>query len=445
MYDTVAQYGQVLGNEVDDWHPPIMVRLWQVLHRFGPGTEPMFVIQTVLYGMGFALLVAALARSGRRISALAAALLAFSPLLVCWQMVVLKDTQMLAALIAASGIVAHYRLAGRAVPVVAASIAGLLIVYATLVRANAVFATAPLAVMLLPRPRRIILRGAIAIAAIALVIGVTPLINHRLLRAEPSGVAKTQPLFDLAAIAVAAPGPPSPFSAAERAVIARRHCVKAFFWDPLGEPTACGPITDRFQDVPERTLYAELLRAIVAHPLAYADHRLRHWNSTERWLVQPNLPEAAPPDEAEANDVGLRTPQSPLMPEWQSVAAVEAGTPLAWPILWTMIALLLVPLGRRRRSEPVGSIGLALVASALTLEASFLVISIASDLRYHLWSMTASALALILLSDDLRMSRTGGRASAAVIALVIAGGFLTRATLPRAPDTYEAMIAAPSG
>jgi hypothetical protein len=43
------------------------------------------------------------------------------------------------------------------------------------------------------------------------------------------------------------------------------------------------------------------------------------------------------------------------------------------------------------------------------------------------------------------MSRTGGRASAAVIALVIAGGFLTRATLPRAPDTYEAMIAAPSG
>ena len=32
MYDTVAQYRQVLGGPVDDWHPPVMVRLWQLLH-----------------------------------------------------------------------------------------------------------------------------------------------------------------------------------------------------------------------------------------------------------------------------------------------------------------------------------------------------------------------------------------------------------------------------
>ena len=32
MYDTVSQYEQVLGGDVDDWHPPIMVRLWQLLH-----------------------------------------------------------------------------------------------------------------------------------------------------------------------------------------------------------------------------------------------------------------------------------------------------------------------------------------------------------------------------------------------------------------------------
>ena len=35
MYDTVAQYEQVLSNQVDDWHPPVMVRLWQVLHSLG--------------------------------------------------------------------------------------------------------------------------------------------------------------------------------------------------------------------------------------------------------------------------------------------------------------------------------------------------------------------------------------------------------------------------
>jgi hypothetical protein len=104
-----------------------------------------------------------------------------------------------------------------------------------------------------------------------------------------------------------------------------------------------------------------------------------------------------------------------------------------------------VPAAWRRRIEPAGSLALALLASALTLELSFLVISIASDLRYHLWPMTASALALILLADDLRLGRTERIAGATAVALVIAGGLVTRATLPPAPDSYEAMIAAPSG
>src|SRR5881275_3707109 len=66
MYDTVAQYRQVLGGPVDDWHPPVMVRLWQLLHPLAAGPAPMFVTQVALYGAGFALIVAALVRSRRR-------------------------------------------------------------------------------------------------------------------------------------------------------------------------------------------------------------------------------------------------------------------------------------------------------------------------------------------------------------------------------------------
>lgn len=445
MYDTVSQYDQVLSNEVTDWHPPVMVRLWQLLHPLAAGTAPMFVFQVALYAIGAALIVAALVRTGRFRSAAAVAVLVLSPLLIGWQMVVLKDGQMLGALIAAVGIIAYFRLGARRVPVIAAIIAGLLLAYATLVRANAIFATAPLVVLLLAHPRCMILRGVSAVAAILAILLANPLLDHRVFGAEPSGVAKSLPLYDLAAVAVATPRSPSPFSAAERTQIARRHCVKAYFWDPLGEPTACAPVTERLDELPERALYVDLERAVVQHPLAYAEHRLAHWNSTERWLVPPNLQEAAPPDEAEDNDLGLRTPKSPLMPAWQSVAAAEAGTPLGWPMVWTVIALLLVPVAWRRRSEAAGSLALALVASALTLEASFLVISIASDLRYHLWSITAAALALILLSRDLRFKGLEWVASAAALALVIAGGLITRSTLPPAPDSYEAMIAAPSG
>ena len=445
MYDTVAQYGQVLSGKVDDWHPPVMVRLWQLLHRLGPSTAPMFFLQTALYASGFALIVAALVRQGRWRAGVAAAILALSPLLLGWQMVIVKDAQMLGALIAAFGIIADHRLTGRKTSAGAIAIVGLLLTYATLVRANAAFATVPLVMLVSPGPRKMLARGMTAIVAILVVLGVSPLINHDLFGASSSGVAKTQPLFDLAAIAVAAPRASSPFTSSERAQIAARHCVKNFFWDPIGDPTACGPITARLNGRNEADLYIELARSAGAHPLAYGMHRARHWNSTERWLVEPNLPDAAPPIEAEPNDLGLVTPSSPIAEAWQDAAGLEAATPLGWPIVWTLVGLLLLPGAWRRRSDPAGGLALALLASALTLEASFMVISIASDLRYHLWPMAASGLALILLGNDPRLRRREWIVGAVALSLVIAGGAMARAVLPLAPDTYEGMVNAASG
>jgi cation diffusion facilitator family transporter len=297
MYDTVSQYDQVLSNDVTDWHPPVMVRLWQLLHPLADGTAPMFVLQVVLYALGVGLIVAALVRAGRRWGAITAAVVALSPMLFGWEMVVLKDTQMQAALMAAVGIVAWYRLAGRHVPAAAAGAAAVLILYATLVRANAVFVTAPLGILLIQTRARLLKSVAGSVAAIGILLALSPAIDHQMFGASDSGVAKSQPLFDLAAIALATPADaPSPFTPAERRQLAARHCVKSFFWDPLGDPSACGPITDRFNEVPERDLYFSLARAAAAHPVSYGEHRLMHWNSTERWLVSPGLTDAGPPD-----------------------------------------------------------------------------------------------------------------------------------------------------
>jgi hypothetical protein len=445
-YDTVAQYEQVLSGKVDDWHPPAMVRLWQLLRSLGEGTAPLFVLQVALYAAGFALIVAALVRDGRWRAAMAAAIVAPSPLMLGWQMVVLKDTQMLAALVAAVGIVGHYRLANRRIPVVAAGAAVLLIAYASLVRANAIFATAPLAVMLLPTKERPLLASSLALGGVAALIALTPVISHDLFRAQPSDVAKSEPLFDLAGIAVRSPsGAPSPFPPAERAEIIRRHCVKAFFWDSLSDPAGCGDVTKRLLHWPADRLYFTLAREAATHPLAYAEQRLSHWNSTERWLVPPGLPDAGPPDENEPNAIGLTGPESDWATTWQDGAATEAGTPLGWPILWTSIAALLLPVAWRRRADPVAGLALALVVSAVALELSFLAISIASDLRYHLWPMTASALALVILSNYLQLRRREWVAASAVLALVVAAGLFARSTLPPAPEDYDAMIRATSG
>ena len=148
-------------------------------------------------------------------------------------MVVLKDTQMLAALIAAFGLVAWFRLVGRKVPLWLAAAAGVLLLHATLARANAVFVTAPLGILLIQRHPKLGVSLLGSAATIAVVLGLSPLVNHRLFGATDSGVAKSQALFDLAAIAVnTPPGTPSLFSPAERRQLVERHCVKAFFWDP---------------------------------------------------------------------------------------------------------------------------------------------------------------------------------------------------------------------
>jgi hypothetical protein len=322
-------------------------------------------------------------------------------------------------------------------------LAALLIGYATLLRGNGLFATVPLAVLLLPsRERPMIALGIAAVLGIG-VLAALPSINRGLLGAEPSDVEKSQPIFDLAAIARRTPADPFPFTRGERSLIVARHCDKAFFWDALRDPAGCPEATDRLLDEPSGELYRQLGRQAAAHPLAYTEHRLEHWNSSERWLVPAGLPEAAPPDEAEPNDAGLNGPRTEFAADWEHVAADEAGTPLGWPILWTFVGLMLLPIAWHRRAEPAGSLALALCASALTLEASFLVVSIASDLRYHLWSMTALALSLILLADgSLIASRRRATLSAAVLALLIAGGLFTRATLPTAPEDYGGMIRA---
>jgi hypothetical protein len=84
---------------------------------------------------------------------------------------------------------------------------------------------------------------------------------------------------------------------------------------------------------------------------------------------------------------------------------------------------------------------LALVISALALEVSFVAISIAADLRYHLWPVIAAALGAILLVAEARPARRVSVTSGLALALVITSGIAARAILPPAPSSYPEMLA----
>ncbi|RZM08722.1 MAG: hypothetical protein EOP67_71235, partial [Sphingomonas sp.] len=118
LYDTVAQYGQVLADAYEDWHPPVMARLWGVLHvGVGGGAAPMLVLQMALYWTGFGLIAASLARIDKPRAAVVMLAIGVTPLFLGWQGTVLKDAQMLGAMLAAVGLVGWWRLRGKAVPV----------------------------------------------------------------------------------------------------------------------------------------------------------------------------------------------------------------------------------------------------------------------------------------------------------------------------------------
>ncbi|MDF0488954.1 hypothetical protein PX554_12495 [Sphingomonas sp. H39-1-10] len=438
MFDTVGQYTQALSGAYDDWHPPIMARLWAALRPLGPGAAPMLLVQAAAYWLGLGLIAAALARAGRAWAGWAVIVLGALPLFVAWQSVVLKDAQMLGAMLTAVGIVARARFAGRALSLPALIAVVALLGYAALVRTNAVFAVVPLGVLLVPGRRRWGRRaGAIAGLTLA-VLAVSPIINHRLLGAEPTTVGHTLPLFDLAGIAHFA-GDDGVLRPDERAMIVEKHCYQPFFWDPIGSVSRCGAIADRFEAVPASTLDIAWAGAIVRHPIAYARHRLAHLNATTRWLVPTVWVSAAPPPASERNTVGLGSPSKAV---WPIVAAAGwlVASPLGWPVAWIVVAASVVAIVIAGARTPVRDFALALAVSALALEASFAVVSIASDLRYHLWPMMAAALAAILLASEGGVPRRIARGCGLALALVIAAGLVARAVLPSPPPGYAAML-----
>ena len=439
MYDTVTQYQQVLSGVYDDWHPPAMARLWALLAPLGPGATPMLMLQLVTYWLGLGLIAAALARIGRGRSAAAILAIGLLPPFLGWQGVVLKDAQLAGALLAAVGIIGWWRFARRPLPAAMWIPVTLLLAYAVLVRANAVFIVVPLLVTLAPRPTHPLAKLGTALAAVVLVLGVAPVVNHHLLRAQPSGVESTQALFDLAGIAARAPDSVSTgLTHAEAATVVARRCAKPFFWDPLGDDAHCGTTMARLRALPTSTLYVTLASAALHHPIAYAGHRIAHLNSTDRWLVPFHWPSAAPPAASEPNTLGLPDPGASAR-AWEALTAVAVETPLGWPIAWIVVAITALAATLSRPRDPVRDFATALLVSALALEASFAVLSIASDLRYHLWPMIATALATILLADrppPLRILVVG----ASAFALVVGSGVVARVLLPEPPQSYTGML-----
>jgi hypothetical protein len=410
VWDAIRQYRQVLSGRYDDWHPPAMNWLWRQLGVFGAGPAPMLVVQAGLYWGGLALLALAAARGGRARLACAVAGCGLLPIPFLLVGTVLKDSLMAGALLLAAGLIAIRRPGDRAPGIGAAA----LLVAAATLRFNAVPACLPLALLLAPaRWRAGWARFALTALVAALVLAAALPVANRLLAATRSGVELSLVIYDLGGITRFSGVDAFPPVGVADPVAVNAACYTPVSWDSYAwwGPDPCPIGFERVRAAfAARRLGATRwwLAAIAAHPLAYARHRLNHANHNLRlWVRDGDLPALALG--SDPNPWGYAVASTPLRRAVDAVAITALATPLGWPICWVALAaacLLLRPRG----------LAAALAWSALLYAASYLPLSVASEVRYHFWTMSAALLAAVLtLAEARRPARWRWAAAASLV------------------------------
>lgn len=426
-FDIVYIYAERVRHDVGDWHPPILIRLWSTLIALGlKGTGPLLLIQLGLFWLGIGLLAAACIDTGRRAAAWALLAAALLPPVSGWMIEVVKDSQMTGALVAAAGLAGHYRLRGRPMPGLAIAGVALALLYATLLRPNGLFATAPLAALLACHGRRAVACVASAVLPLLAVAIMAPLLNHQLFAARPAHAERSQQLFDMAGIADRAGLPSIPGVARDRWAEAERHaCYTPFAWDSYSTRQGCTAVWAAVRD---RPLARDWAAAIVQHPVAYLGHRLAHWNMSLRFLVAAGEPRGTTQKYSTPNPWRLGSDEAAAPRISYKIQKILAETPLGWPFAWFAWGLALLGVAATMPRTPHRDLAIALAASGVTQVASLFFVSVAADQRYHAWPIAAIALATALLAGD-RLPRRRAGIAAAVLVLLCLCAAVARATM----------------
>ena len=407
VWDSIRQYRQALSGHYDDWHPPAMNWLWRQMGAFAPGPAPMLLLQALLYWSGFAALALREVVRGRTVRAAAIMLLAALPVSLVLLGTILKDSLMAGTLLLATGLIAWRRPGDRLLAIAAA----LLLIGAATLRFNAVPACLPLALLLLParwtaKPARL---AAAAIIAALLLATALPLAN-RLLDAQRSHVELSLMIYDLGGITRFSGANAFPPTSVADPVAVNQRCYSPISWDSYAwwGPNPCPigfTLLEPILTTRPASATAIWAHAILAHPFAYATHRLLHFNQDARFVTHasalPGLSLASDP-----NDWGFQVPPSRLRTQIAQFATAILSTPLGWPICWLALAagVLLTGSGGDRLAT-------ALAWSSFLYGLSYLPLSVASEVRYHLWTIIATGLAATIglsgRSDAPRWRRIG--------------------------------------
>ncbi len=409
--DATMQWAQVASDRLNDWHPPAMTRLWQVLTAFGNGAWPLMVFTVLLYWLGFAVLALGFVRLERPRLALVALAVGVVAAAV-WFDAISKDSLLTAFFVLGYGLLLNARIGSTGRPV----LTGLAIVAfgcGVLMRHNGAFAAGP-ALILAFAPRRLrefwftLIVSALIAAVLTFAVQVA---NRVVFAAQPSRVEDSLLLFDLLGVAHGAQdasvlGPRSRVTLRDV-----NRCYSPVMWDTMAPWGRCAwfpakagaPLVDQRELVagqvpPPSDFKQRWIAAVIRHPFVYATHRIRHMNA-ELLLFTSTKPR---------NGIVPVTPAELGHPSRESLSRLAAKYTVGVVFIPAVVVGLSISgfamlSARTRRPEPLDTLAwmaLSMSAAGLLYAGSYVIVGVATAPRYYLLTAVLAGVAFAAgLSD----------------------------------------------
>lgn len=391
--DSISHLEQATGvAHLTDWHPPVMTRLWGVLIRVTGHISSMLIFQLVLLAAAmFTLSIIVYRHTRNRAWALSTYMIVLLPNIVNIAGVVWKDVQMAFSLTLAViliwFIISSKKPLGRTAKYGIVGLALLLILYAGMLRYNALFAVLPI-LFVLPRlfTKRLPVWSGLAGVIIGLVvtIGATAVINQSSEKTHPITAIQ---LDDIVHVANFDREHHGRWSMYKKIHDTCRDKTK----DIMNSYIICTTATQRealkneHQDV-----FNDWLSTIIRHPIKYASYRLATFSiflfpQPERmYIFQPGI---------EQNQVGAAVKNEYAISGLAAYVkgGAQANIPLIFqPWLYLAVLAFVYYKSGRIREQVQRHFIRAVALSGLVYIVAYVPMAVAVDYRYSYWSVFAT-------------------------------------------------------
>ncbi|MEW2404120.1 hypothetical protein [Streptomyces sp. NPDC046862] len=394
--DSISQLKQATGEEpLSDWHPPVMSLVWRALIAVTGTPATMAVLQSVILWAALWVIASWVwERTASRPRSLTVLGLGLTPHVLTFVGVVWKDVHMAFALLATSAVALIGRRLAACRSTLRWALLGLgvlFLVYAILVRKNAIFAAIPIFVMLVLALWRRPGRRIWMISTVALAVGlVVPSVAISSLARPVQMSQGSQIMLDdllhvlnvneLRSAAV-------PSDLRDRLVTAAQECHRikslsnSYFTCWEHGPNGLAPHSDQLTSL--------WTSEMTSHIPGYIQYRLQLFSELlfdGSYEYQSGII---------ANTLGLKASHPRLEATLRTyvIGAVHDMRFLFTGWFWLTVAIVLsIRPGRGRSSMPVRALGVSSAAYVL----GYLPIMPATDFRYLYWPAIAGTLGLLL-------------------------------------------------